>query len=155
MENWRTEEAVDSLEVQLKNRRSIVLTVVCILTWVGCGIPFILSTISFFSSDLVKAFADTDKYSGAWYFLDWLVFPVLCALGAFFMFRLKRWGFWIYCAGQIPPIIFSVYMVISLTKSLGSGVFFGLLWNCLSIAFVVVYAVEMNKLSRKPISTDF
>ncbi len=155
MESWRTEEAVDSLEVQLKDRRSIVLTVVCILTWVGCGIPFTINAIAFFKTDLTKLFVDTSKSSGIWFFLDWFIFPALCALGAIFMFRLKRWGFWIYCAGQIPPIIYSVYMVISLTKSLGSGVFFGLLWNCLSIAFVVVYAVEMKKLSRKPISTDF
>lgn len=156
MESWRTEEAVDSLEVRLKNRRSIALTVVCILTWVGCGIPFALNLIAFFSTkDLTHAFLNTGKYSGIWFFLDWFVFPVLCALGAVFMFRLKRWGFWIYCLGQIPPIVFSVYSVIGMTRSLGSGVFFGLLWNCLSIGFVVFYAIEMNKLSRKPISTDF
>lgn len=155
MESWRTEEAVDSLEVSLKNRRSIALTVVCILTWVGCGIPFTINTLAFFSTDLTKAFIGTDKYSGIWFFLDWFAFPALCALGAIFMFRLKRWGFWIYCLGQIPPVVYSVFHIIGLTKSLGSGMFFGLLWNCLSIAFIVVYAVEMNKLSRKPISTDF
>ncbi|WP_343633524.1 hypothetical protein [Fluviicola sp.] len=155
MESWRTEEAVDSLGVQLKNRRSIGLTVVCILTWVGCGIPFTLNLIAFSSTNLKQAFVNTGKYSGIWFFLDWFVFPALCALGAVFMFRLKRWGFWIYCVGQIPPIVFSIYSVIGMTKSLGSGVFFGLLWNCLSIAFVVFYAIEMNKLSRKTISTDF
>lgn len=155
MENWQTEESVDSLGVQLQNKRSVLLTVVCILTWVGCAFPFVFTGMAFLSSDLAKAFGDTDKYSGAWFFLEWLVFPVLCSLGAVFMFRLKRWGFWIYCLGQIPPVIFSVYMIIGLTKSLGPGVFFGLLWNCLSIAFIVIYAVEMNKLSRKPVSTDF
>lgn len=155
MESWRTEEAVDSLEVSLKNRRSIALTVVCILTWVGCGIPFALNALAFFSTDLTKAFIGTNSYSGIWFFLDWFVFPAMCALGAIFMFRLKRWGFWIYCLGQIPPIVYSVFNIVGMTKSLGSGMFFGLLWNCLSIAFIVVYAVEMNKLSRKPVSTDF
>jgi hypothetical protein len=155
MENWQTEESVDSLGVQLKNKRSILLTVVCILTWIGCGFPLVMAGLSFFSSDLSKAFANTDRYSGVWYFLEWFIFPILCALGAVFMFQLKRWGFWIYCLGQIPPTLFSIYTVIGLTHSLGSGVFFGLLWNCLSIAFVIVYATEMNKLSRKPISTDF
>lgn len=155
MESWRTEEAVDSLEVSLKNRRTIALTVVCILTWVGCVIPLTINAMAFLSSDLTKAFVNTGKYFGIWFFLDWFVFPALCALGAIFMFRLKRWGFWIYCLGQIPPIIYSVYSIIGMTKSLGSGMFFGLLWNCLSIAFIVIYAVEMNKLSRKPISTDF
>lgn len=155
MENWKTEESVDSLGVQLKNRRSILLTVICILTWIGCGFPLIISMLSLFNSDLSKAFANVDRYSGIWFFLEWFIFPSLCALGAIFMFQLKRWGFWIYCLGQIPPVVFSIYMTIGLTKSLGSGVFFGLLWNCFSIAFVILYATEMNKLSRKPISTDF
>lgn len=155
MENWQTEDSVDSLGVQLQNKRSVLLTVLCILTWIGCAFPFVLTGMSFLSSDLTKAFIDTDKYSETWFFLDWLIFPSLCTLGAIFMFRLKRWGFWIYCLGQIPPLVFSVYMIIGMTKSLGSGVFFGLLWNCLSIAFIVVYAAEMNKLSRKPVSTDF
>lgn len=155
MENWQTEESVDSLEVQLKNKRSILLTVACILTWIGCAFPLIITGISFFSTNLIKAFVGTNLYSGIWFFVNWLVFPLLCSFGAILMFRLKRWGFWIYCSGQIPPVVYSVYTVISLTKSIGSGVFFGLLWNCLSIAFVVIYAVEMNKLSRKPVSTDF
>lgn len=155
MENWQTEESVDSLGVQLQHKRSILLTVVCILTWVGCAFPFVLTGMSLLSSDLKNAFAGINNYSGAWFFLSWLVFPVLCSLGAVFMFRLKRWGFWIYCLGQVPPIIFSVYTIVSLTKSLGSGMFFGILWNCLSIAFVIVYASEMKKMSRKPVSTDF
>lgn len=155
MENWKTEDSVDSLGVQLKNKRTILLTVVCILTWVGCGFPLVNTALSFLKTDLSKAFVNTNNYGETWFFLEWLVFPILCALGAIFMFQLKRWGFWIYCLGQIPPVVFSVYSIIGLTDNLGSGVFFGLLWNCLSIAFVIVYATEMNKLTRKPVSTDF
>ena len=118
MESWRTEEAVDSLEISLKNRRSIALTVVCILTWVGCGIPFAINVLAFFSTDLTKAFVGTSNYSGWWFFLDWFVFPVMCALGAIFMFRLKRWGFWIYCAGKIQSILFSIYTKVGIKKEL-------------------------------------
>ena len=155
MENWQTEESVDSLGIQVPNKRSVLLTVVCILTWVGCAFPFILTGMSFFSSDLRKVFVGVSNYSGAWFFLNWIVFPGLCSLGAVFLFNLKRWGFWIYCLGQIPPIIYSVYSVIALTKNLGSGMFFGLLWNCFSIAFIVVYAIEMKKLSVGRVSSDF
>jgi len=156
MESWRTEEAVDSLGVQLKDKRSVLLTVVCILTWVGCAFPLIITGLAFFrTSDLSKAFSGMGAYSDLWFFLSWLVFPILCSVGALLMFLLKRWGFWIYFLGQVPPVIYSVYTIITLTKSLGSGVFFGLLMNCLSIGFIIVYAVEMSKLSRKPVSTDF
>lgn len=155
MESWRTEEAVDSLEVQLKNRRTVLLTVVCILTWVGCGILFTITTYKLIGSTVAKGVFNPNDYTGVWFFLDWLILPALCTVGAIFMFRLQRWGFWLYCLGKVPAILFSIYTIMSLTKSLGSGLFWGLLWNAISIAFIVVYASEMNKLSRKPISTDF
>lgn len=155
MESWQSEESVDSLGVELKGKRSVLLTVVCILTWIGCGFSLVLAGLSLFNSDLTKAFTNVSRYSGTWYFLEWFGFPILCTLGAVFMFQLKRWGFWIYCLGQIPPVVFSIYTTIGLTKSLGPGIFFGFLMNCFSIAFVILYATEMNKLSRKPVSTDF
>ena len=155
MESWRTEEAVDSLEVQLKNRRTVLLTVVCILTWVSCGIIFTVTTYGLMAAVVYNPIADSSDYAGAWFFLSWLILPALCSAGAIFMFRLKRWGFWIYCLGKVPAILFSIYTIMGITKSLGSGLFWGLLWNAISIAFIVVYASEMNKLSRKPISTDF
>jgi hypothetical protein len=155
MESWRTEEAVDSLEVQLKNRRTVLLTVVCILTWAACGIPFTMTTYGLIGSTLAKGVFNPNDYTGFWFFLDWLILPALCTIGAIFMFRLKRWGFWIYCLGKVPEVLFSIYTIMGLTKSLGPGLFWGLLWNAISIAFIVVYASEMNKLSGKPISTDF
>jgi hypothetical protein len=155
MENWSSEEAVDSLGVQLKNKRSILLTVVCILTWVGCAYTLVITGLALANSNVLKSFTGLDHYSGLWFFCNWLVFPILCSVGALLMFLLKRWGFWIYCLGQIPPVAYSIYAIIGLVKNLGPGIFFGLLMNCLSIGFIVIYAVEMNKLSRKPVSTDF
>lgn len=155
MENWRTEESVDSLGVQLQNKRSTLLTVACILTWVGCVLPMLFLGLSFFVTAFTQAFAGADGFFGVWFVFRWLIFPILCIVGAVFMFLLKRWGFWIYCLGQIPPVLFSIYTMISITKNPGSGVFFGLLINCFSIAFVVIYALEMNKLAKKPVSTDF
>ncbi len=155
MESWRTEEALDSLEVQLKNRRTLLLTVVCILTWVSCGIIFTVTTYGLMATAVYNPTADSSEYTGALFFLDWLILPALCTAGAIFMFRLKRWGLWIYCLGKVPAILFSIYTIMGLVKSLGSGLFWGLLWNAISIAFIVVYASEMNKLSRKPVSTDF
>lgn len=156
MESWRTEEAVDSLEVTLKNRRTILLTVICILTWVSCGFSFIFAALGFISRKAaIKNLVDFSEYTGVWFFMNWFILPALCLVGAILMFRLRRWGFWIYCLGKAPSILFSIYTMLAITKSLGPGLFWGLLWNSISIAFIVIYAVEMNKLSRKPISTDF
>lgn len=155
MENWQTEESVDSLGVQLENKRSTLLTVTCILTWVGCLLPLMFFGMSFFASAFVKSFTGEAGFFGMWFFFQWFIFPVLCAVGAVFMFLLKRWGFWIYCLGQIPPVLYSIYLMIALTKNPGSGVFFGILFKCFSIAFVVVYAMEMSKLGKKQVSTDF
>ncbi|MNK12913.1 hypothetical protein D3C87_309910 [compost metagenome] len=155
MENWQTEESVDSLGVQLQNKRSTLLIVACILTWVGCIFQLVYLGMSFFVSAVAKAFDGTDDQTDLWFLLRWLVPPILCALGAIFMFLLRRWGFWIYCLGEIPPVLYSIYLMIGLTKNPGSGVFFGLLLNVFSIAFVIIYALEMNKLGRKQVSTDF
>lgn len=155
MENWQTEESVDSLGVQPESKRSTLLTVACILTWVGCILQFLYLGMSYFLSALAAALIESDGFSGVWFIFQWLLPPILCTIGAIFMFMLKRWGFWIYCLGEIPPVLYSIYLMIRLTKNPGYGVFFGLLLNCFSIAFVIIYALEMNKLARKPVSTDF
>ena len=155
MENWQTEESVDSLGVQLQNKRSTLLIVACILTWVGCIFQLVYLGMSFFVSVVAKALDGSDYQSDLWFLLRWLLPPILCTIGAIFMFMLKRWGFWVYCLGEIPPVLFSIYTMIGLTKNPGSGVFFGLLLNGFSIAFVIIYAMEMSKLARKPVSTDF
>lgn len=156
MENWKTEESVDSLEIQLSNKRSILLLVICILTWVGSLYSFVMMLItSFTASAITRVFQDGSFATTYWYFILGTLGPILCSLGALFMFRLKRWGFWIYCLGEIPPVIYSVYTMLALTKSWGSGMFFGILANLFPMAFIVMYAIEMSKLSRKPVSTDF
>ncbi|MNU94579.1 hypothetical protein D3C71_845650 [compost metagenome] len=155
MENWKTEESVDSLEVQLKNKRSLLLLVICILTWVGSLYSLAMILISLAVSDVFKAFQDVPAESEAFFFGFGILSPFLCALGAFFMFRLKRWGFWIYLLGEFPPVAYSIYMMFALTKSVGGGMFFGLVANLIPIAFIVMYAIEMGKLNKKPVSVDF
>ncbi|WP_300664924.1 hypothetical protein [Fluviicola sp.] len=155
MENWKTEESVDSLEVRLKDKRSILLLVICILTWVGSMYSLVMLLLSLAASNLFKAFQDVSPKSGLFFFGFGILSPVLCSLGAFLMFSLKRWGFWIYFLGEFPPIVFSVYTMLALTKSFGGGMFFGLLTNLIPIAFIVMYAIEMGKLNKKPVSIDF
>ncbi len=155
MENWKTEESVDSLEVQLKNKRSILLLVICILTWIGSLYSLVIILLSLAVSDFFKAFQHVSAESGVYFFGFGILSPLLCSVGAFFMFRLKRWGFWIYLLGEFPPVVYSIYTMLALTKSFGSGIFFGLLANLFPIAFIIMYAIEMGKLNKKPISVDF
>lgn len=155
MENWKTEESVDSLEIQLPNKRSILLLVICILTWVGSLYSLVMILLSLTVSNFLKAFQDVSVESSVWFFGIGIIGPVLCSLGAFFMFNLKRWGFWIYCLGEVPPVLYSIYTTLAITKSWGGGMFFGIMANLFPIAFIVMYAIEMNKLSRKLVSTDF
>lgn len=155
MENWKTEESVDSLEIQLPNKRSLLLLVICILTWVGSLYSFVMMLMTLTASNVFKVFQEGSFESTYWYYVLGTLGPILCSLGALFMFRLKRWGFWIYCLGEIPPVIFSIYTMLALTKSWGGGMFFGILANLFPLAFIVMYAIEMGKLTRKPISTDF
>lgn len=155
MENWKTEESVDSLEVQIKDRRSVLLLVICILTWVGCLYTLAMVFLVLSASSMMKIHENISTGLGAWFFIWGILGPILCAFGAFFMFRLKRWGFWIYCLGEIPPIIYSIYSTLAITRSWGGGMFFGILTNLIPIAFIIMYAIEMSKLNKKPVSIDF
>ncbi|AEA45391.1 hypothetical protein [Fluviicola taffensis] len=155
MENWKTEESVDSLGVVVRNKRSLLLTVLCILTWVACGTYLMILLFSLSNSNLQRAFSNTSTSANTWFFFNSFVFPFCCALGAIFMFLLKRWGFWIYCIGQIPPIIYSIYSIVGMSGVFGSYMFFGLLMNCFPIAFLIMYALEMKKLTQKQVSIDF
>jgi hypothetical protein len=155
MENWKTEESVDSLGVVVKNRRSLLLTVLCILTWVACAYYLVVIILAVSNPFFGKSIQNASRFGNTWFFLNSFVFPSFCAVGALFMFLLKRWGFWIYCLGQVPPILYSIYMLVGLSGMFGSYMFFGILLNCFPIAFLVMYAIEMKKLTGKSVSIDF
>lgn len=141
------DSSVDQLEVVLPFKRSILLTVCCILTWVFSSLYFINFIISLVaSSSIFGMFGVRMSLSGIFPALENTLFLFLCAFGAFLMWKGKRYGYFVYIAGQVPPIIYSLYIIFAQTNSVGSSLFFGVLWNCFPIAFLILYGTQLQEI---------
>ncbi len=148
-----TNELIDRRE----NQRPVFILVLCILTWAACGLGLVSGLFQLWSySALTKMTAQIgaqtfgDNYYALtfWSAIATLVSSVLCALGAFFMFKLKKIGFFIYLFGQILMMSYTVYSSLAI-KVPGLGGFFtsmGLIALIFPIAFIIMYGVNYKHL---------
>jgi len=106
------------------------LNTLTILTFIGCGLMFLFSLatpalMNFSLKMMDKAAADPDNFSAKQLadmeksrpamemmvqnmtslMIIWIAGVALCFLGALWMRKLKKDGFWLYVAGQALPII--------------------------------------------------
>lgn len=136
---------------QIPPRRQTMLTVLCILTFVGSG-------LNFFSSLIFAAFYDTfvlimnefaDKFNipgmeiitetKPIYFLVSAIFYLGAIIGAVFMIRLKKTGFHIYTIFQILLVISPMYFM-----HLPGPNFLDLLF---SGTFIILYSTQLKYMS--------
>lgn len=150
-------------------KRPVFLTVLCILTWVGCafglfgaissiGAGSLMSSASSASSMAMESTGDAaldqtmaasmDAANKAIQYasmIGWinLLCVVACALGAFMMWKLNKTGFYIYTAGEIIPTVVSIALLGGLP---GGGILAGLgvIAAIFPIAFIVMYAVNLK-----------
>ena len=149
-------------------KRPVFLTVLCILTFVSCGITLLTSiygiAVSSNTDELFKmagsmpqsgnkmfdgianVAAEYSKWTTISYYLAFGN-CVLCFAGSLLMWKLRKPGFFIYTFGQILPFIslFGLYTVVKDVPFLGvvtilSGIFGALF----SIAFVIMYGVNLK-----------
>ncbi len=148
--------------------RPTFITVLCILTWVGCliglfgaianiGIGSVASqipanTVKMESSgnaavdqslEKVAAVAENAVKHAA--LIGWvsLFCLVLCALGAVWMWQLKKNGFYVYTLGELAPVIMSFILLGGMG---GSGLMasLGILMAIIPIAFVIMYGLNLK-----------
>lgn len=147
------------------SKRPVFLTVLCILTWVGCAIGLVgaigsigMSSAASGMSTQMQSTGDPEldrsmaaiteasnsamKYASM---ISWinLLCIVACALGAFFMWQLKKTGFYIYTAGELIPVVASIALLGSMP---GGGLFAGLgmIAAIIPVAFVVMYGLNLK-----------
>jgi hypothetical protein len=143
-------DVLDELEVSLTPKRSNFLTVLCILTWIGSG-----GAILYYGYEyaLMTQFTHNLGLSGATK-LSWITIilfvsaltPLLTLAGSILMWRLRKWGFYIYVAGQAIPAILSFYVAIGVNGVRGPSLIFAILWCVIPIGFVVMYALNFRNL---------
>lgn len=153
-----TNEMYDRREGQ----RPVFITVLCILTWVGSfmgGIGGIFQLYAYSAlRELNSQFSSngfSDQNSSGylfWIAIGIILGSLLCSLGAIFMFRLKKIGFFIYLVGQLIPLAGSVYSMLVVSAgvqmlqtfsviSTGVGMIF-------PIAFIIMYGVNLKHMNK-------
>ncbi len=151
------------------SKRPVFLTVLCILTWVGCAIGLfgaigsigassVMSSASSASSMAMESTGDAaldqtmaesmDAVNKSLQYasmIGWinLACVLACAFGAFMMWKLKKTGFYIYTAGELIPVVASIALLGSMP---GGGLFAGLgmIAAIIPVAFVVMYGLNLK-----------
>ena len=144
----KREDFLDEVEHK-EPERTAFLSVLCILTWVGSWFLAMYCMIWIFRNREVE---DTQFYyfdTPEEYLLIKLGFfsALISAIGAYFIWQLKRFGIFIYLAGQVPfgifglivyyfirPVVFpdTLYFLAVFIGQLGFGTFYLLNWNIIN-----------------------
>lgn len=152
------DETYEQMDRRL-GKRPVFLTVLCILTWVGSGIGLLFglfrlwsyAAINKMSKEMSQALGEDQNFNSMFGYLFWesiaqLVSALLCSLGAIFMFRMRKFGFFIYLVGQLLPL--SVTVLSAMSKDHYMGQEFTIIWTGFSflfpVAFIVMYGVNLK-----------
>ena len=141
-------------EPQEVNKRPDLLTILCILTFIGSGIGFFSNFFVTLSFNTIVELVENDELpsmynmmvddmkillsGGAIYFFLSFLFFGGSLLGAVFMWRLKRIGFHIYTISQILLLILPALFLQGRGVSFLSFFFTGL--------FIGLYAINLKVL---------
>jgi hypothetical protein len=156
-------ELIDN-ENQENTNLPVFLKVLCILTFVGTGIGILsglYSTFTFSSSmeqlELLQnnpymgnmsEFLEVNRKYGFIVQLMALSGNILCLVAALFMWKLKKFGFYMYVVGQIIPLIGSFGLMGGLSASnsmfAGIAVVASIVGTLFPIAFVIMYALNLK-----------
>ncbi len=138
-------------DIETKEKRPTLLTVLCILTFIGSGLNAFSNLMVFifydasmkFTAEMIKAFkiSGMEQFQAAKpiYFASTAVINALAVAGAIWMWQLRKPGFHIYTISQILVILAPMYFF-----HLSSPDFFSIL---LSGTFIVLYSSYLKKMS--------
>jgi len=147
-----------------KKKRPGFLTVLCILSFIGVAISIVMSIIGYIglsalssvSSSLSSGFGDNAEVSsslsnmdaliknGALYYILLIVAAVICLIGVIMMWKLKKAGFYIYCIGELAPVILPFILFGGFGVLGNMALVMGLVFP---IAFIIMYALNLKHMS--------
>ena len=156
---------VEEQAINNSEKRSQFLTVLCILTMVGCCLSVVWNIYVYYSiivsemslENMVKSDGNTYGLmtgiqevikkaidNALLNLVIGILFSIICFYGAMKMWKLKKSGFFIYSIGEItPPIAF--FFLTGSGPIAGFLVVEGLLF---SIVWVVLYAINFKHLNH-------
>jgi hypothetical protein len=158
------EHLLDEQETQPANKRPVFLTVLCILTWVGSAICFALYAYQYilynsFHNSL-KEMASNPLYDPSTDLTNpfrWMVWSALiacagaliCAGAAVVMWKRRKWGFYVYLAGEVIPLVVTTYATFTMGRSIDPiSLAIMAVWWIVPIGFIVMYALNLKHMKR-------
>lgn len=155
-------------EENMPKKRPVFITVLCILTFVSCGLSFIsalwrlafgndtkqsieaMRSMQRFGDSTFDKMADSLEKLQEWQVTaDFLALGnvALCLAGALLMWKLKKSGFFIYVGGQVLPFIslFGMYSVVQDVPFMGiSFLIVSIVAAIFAIAFIIMYGINLK-----------
>jgi hypothetical protein len=149
-----------------------MLNVLTILTFIGCGLSFLVSCYSFISNNdpdkqIQKLNETREKVSDGSFgakmidsaidmaqksydnryllLITGLIFTILCLIGAMQMRKLKKAGYYYYLIGELAPFV----LMAGLFGSSFFGAFALLFGALIAIIFVILYSSQLKHLINK------
>lgn len=144
-------------------KRPVFLQVLCILTFIGAGLGILGAVINIFTigqmeetmtsmNDIMGDFDDSFSNMYRWQKISYvlnLVGSLMCLAGALIMWRLRKYGYYIYVFGQVLPLV-GAFMTFNSLTGIGSGLFggFGVIMMVFTavfpIAFIIMYGLNLK-----------
>jgi len=138
-----------------ENQLPQFLKIVCILSFIGCGLGIFsnvfgllaLKTTHAFNLALMEAASksgemldpETMLFNSKVTIISGIISSIGCLVGAILMWKLKKIGFYIYTVFQICSILFPILFPMMPSTLLMT--FLGLL---IPVAFIVMYAINLK-----------
>lgn len=144
--------------------RPTFITVLCILTWVGCGIGIVMSILAFvaakaasgmvgMANDMAAAAGEGMTSEGAAAVAAMntgmtnvyiqlgggIIGALLCLFGSLQMWKLKKSGFYVYVAGQLFAIL--IPFIFPIMAGMGG---MGVVGMIFPIVFIVLYGINLK-----------
>jgi hypothetical protein len=116
--------------------RPTFLTVLCILSYIGCGLSIISSLMQLATTPLAGVLN--------------LVASLICLFGVIQMWKLKKMGFYLYLVGEIAPLIITFATLGFAAMFSFAGGFMALIAGLMSIfpiLFIILYALNLKHLN--------
>lgn len=127
---------------QAKKVRPTLLTVLCILTFIGSGLSvliFLLAAVLF--GVMADVLADIPGMSmmtggGTVFFIVMFILAFVSLFGAIKMWGLKKIGFYLYTAAQVLMIIVPLVLI--------EGAKVGVFGIVITLIFIILYAINLK-----------
>lgn len=167
-------DVLDQSYEQGPAKRPMFLTVLCILTFVSCGLTFVTDVYGLLTAkqqqeSLEKSLKVMDQLqsndempemfgsmtNGVAKMAEWTTTAhylslgnvLICLAGALLMWRLRKMGYFIYIFGQLLPFVslVGIYSVVQDVPLLGFSMIIGGVFIAIfAIAFIIMYGVNLK-----------